>query len=106
MTTVIENINAYFINMYGKYSNFEIEVQEMVKSFYDPRIEEKGIEKGMEKGKIEGKAEMLIKQLIKKFNTIPDDYKNILMKLPEEKLEIIAVEIFNINDIKEIEKYF
>jgi len=96
--------------MYGKYNEFELEVQEMVKSFYDPRIEEKGVEKGKKEGKIEGKvegkAEMLIKQLIKKFNTIPDDYKKILMKLPEERLETIAIEIFNINDIKEIEKYF
>lgn len=47
--------------MYGKYSNFEMEVQKMVKSFYDPRIEEKGVEKGKIEGKIEGKMDILLK---------------------------------------------
>lgn len=61
---------------------------------------------GKKEGKIEGKAEILIKQLTKKFNKVPDDYKKILMELPEERLEIIAIEIFNINSIEEIEKYF
>ena len=69
-------------------------------------LREDGKEEGKKEGKVEGKAEMLIKQLTKKFNKVPDDYKKILMKLPEERLEIIAIEIFNINNIKEIEKYF
>ncbi|KOA21562.1 hypothetical protein CLHOM_00210 [Clostridium homopropionicum DSM 5847] len=45
MNIIIENLNSYFINMYGKYRNFDLEVESMVKSFYDPRIEEKGREK-------------------------------------------------------------
>lgn len=73
-------------------------------------LREDGIKEGKEEGKIEGKlegkAEMLLKLLTKKFNKVPDDYRKILMKLPEERLEIIAIEIFNINDLKEIEKYF
>ena len=50
MNIVIENLSSYFINMYGKYRDFDLEVESMVKSFYDPRIEERGIEKGIEKG--------------------------------------------------------
>ncbi|WP_257449992.1 hypothetical protein [Clostridium cochlearium] len=53
MTTIIENINSYFLDMYGKYENIDEEVRNMVKSFYDPKVEERGIEKGIEKGKIE-----------------------------------------------------
>ncbi|MBE6064435.1 MAG: Rpn family recombination-promoting nuclease/putative transposase [Clostridium cochlearium] len=61
MTTIIENINSYFLDMYGKYENIDEEVRNMVKSFYDPKVEERGIQKGMaqgiekgiEKGKIE-----------------------------------------------------
>ena len=58
MNTVIENLNSYFLNMYGKYKNFDEEVQDMVKSFYDPKVEEKGRnweEIGKEEGKIEEK---------------------------------------------------
>jgi uncharacterized protein YerC len=44
MNIVIENINSYFTNMYGKYRDFDLEVESMVKSFYDPRIKEEGRE--------------------------------------------------------------
>ncbi|MBI6874912.1 hypothetical protein I6U51_19770 [Clostridium aciditolerans] len=57
MTSTIENINSYFLGMYGKYTDFDEEVREMVKSFYDPKVEERGIEKGIERGKIQGKIE-------------------------------------------------
>lgn len=50
MNIVIENLSSYFINMYGKYRDFDLEVESMVKSFYDPRVEERGMARGMEKG--------------------------------------------------------
>jgi predicted transposase/invertase (TIGR01784 family) len=50
MTSAIENINSYFLGMYGKYTDFDEEVKEMVKSFYDPKVEERGVQKGIEKG--------------------------------------------------------
>ncbi|KZL88475.1 hypothetical protein [Clostridium magnum] len=57
MTSAIENINSYFLGMYGKYTDFDEEVKETVKSFYDPKVEERGIQKGIQKGKMEGKIE-------------------------------------------------
>ncbi|MBU5269479.1 hypothetical protein KQH99_06330 [Clostridium cochlearium] len=58
MTTIIENINSYFLDTYGKYENIDEEVRNMVKSFYDPKVEERGIQKGMEKGIEKGKIEV------------------------------------------------
>ncbi|MDV3426169.1 MAG: hypothetical protein LIR50_03125, partial [Bacillota bacterium] len=55
MNVIIENLNSYFVQMYGKYGNIEEEIVNMVKSFYDPKVEEKGIEKGIEKGMEKGK---------------------------------------------------
>ena len=55
MTSAIENINSYFLDMYGKYADIDEEVREMVKSFYDPKVEERGILKG----KIETATEMI-----------------------------------------------
>ncbi|WP_243159136.1 hypothetical protein [Clostridium cochlearium] len=49
MTTIIENINSYFLDMYGKYENIDEEVRNMVKSFYDPKVEERGIKNDIEK---------------------------------------------------------
>jgi hypothetical protein len=64
-------------------------------------IYEEGIEKGIEKGK-----EMLIKQLIKKFKIVPDEYKKKIMALPQDVIEVIGTEIFDINSLDELKKYF
>ena len=64
-------------------------------------IYEEGIEKGIEKTK-----EMLIKQLIKKFKIVPEEYKKKIMALPQDVIEVIGTEIFDINSIDELKKYF
>ena len=80
MNIVIENLSLYFINMYGKYRDFDLEVESMVKSFYDPRVEERGIEKGIERGreieKFDIVQNMLVdgesKDKIKKYTGVTD----------------------------------
>ena len=66
----------------------------------------KGMQKGMEKGRKEGKAQLLLKLLTKKFNKIPTEYKNKIMELPDETIEIIGLELFDMKEVKEIEKFF
>jgi hypothetical protein len=51
------SIKSYFLGMYGRYTDFDEEVKVMVKSFYDPKVEERGIQKGIEKGIERGKIE-------------------------------------------------
>ena len=58
-----------------------------------------------EDGKAEGKAELLIKQLVKKFKKIPEEYKVKIRELSEETIEIIGTDIFELNDLEELEKY-
>lgn len=67
---------------------------------------EKGMAEGMEKGRAQGKAELLIKMLTKKFKKIPEEYKKKIMELPDETLEIVGLEIFDMDDIKDLERYF
>lgn len=67
---------------------------------------EKGMAEGIEKGIAKGKAELLLKQLTKKFKKIPEEYKEKIKELSDETLEIIGLEIFDMEDIKYIEKYF
>lgn len=70
-------------------------------------ILEDGMAKGMEKGRAaEGKVELLLKQLTKKFKKIPEEYRKKIKELSDETLEIIGLEIFDMKDIKELEKYF
>ena len=64
-------------------------------------IREEGIKEGI---KI-GMADSLIKQLIKKFGKIPDEYKKNIGELSSDTIEIISLEIFDMKDIKELEKY-
>ncbi|MNN72742.1 hypothetical protein D3C81_1888050 [compost metagenome] len=66
----------------------------------------KGEEEGLIRGKAEGKAEVLIKQLAKKFKYIPEAYINKIKKLPESVIETIATDIFDLEKVEDIEKYF
>lgn len=67
---------------------------------------EEGKKEGKKEGKTEGKAEMLIKLLLKKFKVIPVEYKEKIKKLSEENLDVIATDIFDIEKVEDIEKYF
>ncbi|OFI06662.1 hypothetical protein CLOACE_08170 [Clostridium acetireducens DSM 10703] len=64
------------------------------------------IQERIEKGIKEGKSELLIKVLLKKFKKLPNGYKEKIKSLPEETLEIIATDIFDLNSIEELEQYF
>ncbi|NFB54955.1 DUF4351 domain-containing protein [Clostridium botulinum] len=67
---------------------------------------QEGIEKGKAEGIEEGKAELLIKQLMKKFKKVPNEYKEKIKTLPEETIELIATDIFELNSVEELERYF
>ena len=64
------------------------------------------MEEGKEEGREEGKVDLLIRQLIKKFKIVPEEYKKQLMTLPKETIEIIGTEIFDMESIEELKKYF
>ena len=72
--------------------------------------EEKGIEKGMEigleKGMEIGKIELLTRMLLKKFNfNISDECLRKIKALPEAKIDILALSLFEMNDVDDLEKY-
>ena len=60
------------------------------------------IEDGIEKGK----ATLLIKLLEKKFEKIPNEYAKKIEMLPDKTIEAIGMDIFDINSVTELEKYF
>ena len=68
--------------------------------------EAKGKAEGMAKGKAEGKAEILTKILIKKFNIKVEDYNDRIKNLSEEAIDEIITDIFDIDKLEELEKYF
>ncbi|MCB2313347.1 DUF4351 domain-containing protein [Clostridium tagluense] len=64
-----------------------------------------GKKEGMKEGMKEGKSELLIKQLIKRFNGLSDFYIENIKKLPEESIELIATNIFDLEKIEDIKKF-
>lgn len=50
--------------------------------------------------------QFLKKQLIKKFKIVPNEYKEKIMTLSKDAIEVIGTEIFDINSIEELKKYF
>ena len=69
-------------------------------------LRDEGKAEGIEEGKAEGKSEILIKLLIKKFKMLPSEYKESIKKLPEETIDVIATDIFDLENLQELEKYF
>ena len=67
---------------------------------------EEGIEKGIEQGMEKGKADLLIKMLVKKFKNVPNEYREKIRMLPQDTIEVIGMDIFEMNSINDLEKYF
>ncbi len=67
--------------------------------------EEQGEKEGIEKGRQEGMLELVEKQLLKKFKSVPQEYRARLKKQDKAKLEIIATEILEMEDIEELKDY-
>lgn len=86
----------------------EIKMTELGRSLIEEGIKKgraEGRAEGREEGKEEGKAELLIKLLMKKFKKLPTEYKDKIKKLPQETIEIIGLEIFDLESIEDLEKY-
>jgi hypothetical protein len=66
---------------------------------------EKGMERGMEKGMEKGMSNILLLQLAKKFKKIPEEYQEKIKKLDPVTLNTLAMDIFEIKELKELEKY-
>lgn len=120
MNVVIENLNSYFIEMYGKYGDIDKEVSNMVKTFYDPNVEkrgiEKGIEKGMEKGMEQGQKKAKeeerikdierVKKLInKKFGSVNEKLRVKIENADIDHLGLVMENILDVETIEDIEKY-
>jgi hypothetical protein len=69
------------------------------------KFKKEAIKEGLNEEKKEGKSELLIKQLIKKFNGLSDYYIEKIKKLPEESIELLATNIFELEKIDDIKKY-
>lgn len=59
-----------------------------------------------EEGRKEGETEIVIKLLIQKFKELPEKYINNIKKLPQGAVEAIVTDIFEIEKIEELERYF
>ncbi|MBU5483364.1 DUF4351 domain-containing protein [Clostridium sp. MSJ-11] len=82
-----------------------ISMTEIGKMLREDGVKE-GLKEGIKKGKEEGKSEILIKQLIKKFKTFPEEYKEKIKSLDEETIDVIATDIFDIDSLEQLKKYF
>ena len=63
-----------------------------------------GLKEGEKKGLIKGKRALLLKQLQRKFGKLDEELKSLIETAPIEKIEEVAVNIFDIENIDEIKK--
>jgi len=66
----------------------------------------KGIEQGIEQGIERGKVNILTLLLMKKFNNnVPNKYLEKIKTLNESQIDIITLDIFEMQDVTDLEKY-
>jgi DNA-binding transcriptional regulator GbsR (MarR family) len=78
---------------------------EIGKMIRDEGLKE-GREEGLKEGMEVGKVELLIKQLTKKFKKLPSKYEDKIKKLPITTIDVIATDIFDLESVEDLEKYF
>lgn len=102
---------------------YKHDIESMIYVFADKFLEGKDLEKvkeelrmtdlgkmlvndGIKQGKEEGKAELLIMQLLKRFKKISEDYQDKIKELSPATLEVLATDIFELEKVEDLEKYF
>ena len=65
-----------------------------------------GKAEGKVEGKKEGKTELVIKLLIKKFKKVPNKYIDQIKSLSDDTLDVIATDIFDMDRVEDLERYF
>ena len=109
----IYNMNELVENIFDKNKNEEVEIMVSNASNIFVKLKsdgikeglDEGIKEGMKKGIAEGKSELLINQLMKKFNGLSDYYIEKIKCLPEEVIQQIGTDIFDLESVDDIKKY-
>ena len=109
----IYNMNKLVEDIFNENKKEEVEIMVSNASNIFGKLKSDGIKEGLKEGKkegkiegkIEGKAELLISQLKKRFNGLSDYYTNKIRSLPENVIDQIATDIFDLEDIDDIKKY-
>ena len=84
----------------------DVELMVARNAFILDEMKEKSKLEGRAEGSEEGKAEVLLKQLNRRFKLIPEAYAEKIANLPESKIEQIGLDIFELENINDLEKYF
>ena len=97
----IYNMNKLVDDIFNENKREEVEVMvsNASKIFDKLKID------GIKEGKKEGKAELLITLLKKRFNGLSDYYTDKVRSLPEDVIDRIATDIFDLEKVDDIKKY-
>ena len=95
--------NAFILSEEREQARKEGRNQGLKEGLKEGKIE--GLKEGKIEGKIEGKEELLMKQLNKKIGKLPEEIIKKLKNLDSDRLDKIAIDIFDIDSTEDLEKY-
>lgn len=96
MQAIMLNIMEYLYGKYDNYSRIDREVMNMIKTFYDPGL--------VEKGRQEGSSLILLKQIKKRFGAVPQDIEERINAMELAQLELMAEKILEIATEEELRR--
>ena len=98
MNAIMVNIIEYLYGKYSDYCKIDQEVKNMIKTFYDPGL----VEKGRQAGWQEGTRTILLKQIKKRFGAVSQDIEERINTLELAQLEALAEKILEITTEEEL----
>ena len=98
MNAIMVNIIEYLYGKYGDYNKIDQEVKNMIKTFYDPGL----VEKGRKEGWQEGTRTILLKLIKKRFGTVSQDIEERINTLELAQLEALTEKILEITTEEEL----
>ena len=102
MDAITVNIIEYLYGKYGDYCKIDQEVKNMIKTFYDPGLVEKGRQAGWQEGRQEGTRIILLKLIKKRFGAVSQDIEERIKALELAQLEALAEKILEITTEEEL----
>lgn len=104
MNAILVNIMEYLYGKYGNYSEVDQEVKNMIKTFYNPELVEKGRQEGIQKGIQKGSRLILLKLIRKRFGAVPEEVEEMINCLEMAHLEALAEKILEITTEEELRR--
>ena len=103
--TAVDYLFKYLNNRYSHIKTLNQEVETMLRTLYDPAVEERGRQKGRDEGLKEGQRDILRRQITKKFGQPAPELSRRIDELGSEGLDELAEQLLDFQTLADLTQW-